>query len=267
MLEEEALLEVIILDTEEEGAALAARMIARQVREKPDSVLGLATGNSPVQVYRELVRMHREEGLDFSRVTTFNLDEYVGLGPDHPCSYKYFMRENLFRHVNLDPSRTHVPDGLATDIPAFCAEYERQIAEAGGIDLQLLGIGQDGHIAFNEPTSSLSSRTRLKTLTPLTVSANRVCFPEGEEMPTHVLTMGVGTIMEARQCVLLAFGARKAPAVGRMVEGPVTAMAPASVLQFHRSAVVILDEEASKHLALRNYFRDVYRNKPEWQRV
>lgn len=260
-------MEVIILDTEEEGALLAARLIARQVRGKPDSVLGLATGNSPVRVYRELARMHREEALDFRRVTTFNLDEYVGLGPDHSCSYKFFMREHLFRHVNLDPARTHVPDGMATDIPAFCAEYERKIVEAGGLDLQLLGIGQDGHIAFNEPTSSLASRTRLKTLTPLTVSANRQSFPEGEEIPTHVLTMGVGTIMEARQCVLLAFGARKAPAVQRMVEGPVTSMVPASALQFHRSTVVILDEDASRHLALRNYFRDVYRNKPDWQRV
>jgi len=213
------------------------------------------------------VRMHREEGLEFRRVTTFNLDEYVGLGPDHPCSYRRFMQEHLFGLVDLVPHRAHVPDGLTRDIPAFCADYERWIREAGGIDLQLLGLGQDGHIAFNEPTSSLASRTRLKTLTPLTVSANRQCFPEGEEVPMHVLTMGVGTIMEARRCLLLAFGARKAPAVGRMIEGPITSMVPASILQMHPCTTVILDDEASRHLGLRNYFKDVYRNKPDWQRV
>lgn len=258
-------MEVIILESAEEGSRLAARTLAKQVREKPDSVLGLATGNSPVKVYDELARMHREEGLDFSRVTTFNLDEYVGLGPDHPCSYRYFMEKHLFGRVNLQPSRTFVPDGLASDVPAFCREYEERIVEAGGIDLQLLGIGQDGHIAFNEPTSSLASRTRLKTLTPLTVSANRQCFPAGEEVPMHVLTMGVGTILEARRCLLLAFGNTKAPPVARMVEGPVTSMVPASALQWHRSVTVILDEPAASHLALRNYYRDVYRNKPSWQ--
>ena len=260
-------MEVIIVETEEEGALLAARMIRRQVEQKPGSVLGLATGSTPIRVYGELVRMHREEGLSFREATTFNLDEYVGLGPQHPCSYRFFMEEHLFRHVDLQPGRGHVPDGLATDIPAFCEDYERRIREAGGLDLQLLGLGQDGHIAFNEPTSSLASRTRLKTLTSRTVSANRQSFPEGEEVPTHVLTMGVGTIMEARRCLLVAFGDRKAPAVARMVEGPVTAMVPASALQFHPSTTVILDEEASRHLALRNYYKDVYRNKPDWQRV
>lgn len=259
-------MEVILVETETEGALLAARLIRRQVAGRPASVLGLATGSTPLPVYAELVRMHREEGLRFRECTTFNLDEYVGLGPDHPCSYRRYMEEHLFSRVDLDPQRTHVPDGLTPDIPAFCADYERRIAEAGGLDLQLLGLGPDGHLGFNEPTSSLSSRTRLKTLTAHTMSANRRSFPPGEEVPRHVLTMGLGTIMEARRCLLLAFGPRKAPAVARMVEGPVTAMVPASILQFHPRATVLVDEEAARHLTMRKYFRDVYRDKPDWQR-
>lgn len=259
-------MEVILVETEQEGALLAARIIRRQVVRQPGSVLGLATGSTPVPVYAELVRMHREEGLSFRQVTTFNLDEYVGLNPEHPCSYRHYMREHLFCRVDLQPELTHVPDGLTLDIPAFCADYERKIREAGGIDVQLLGLGQDGHIGFNEPTSSLSSRTRLKTLTAHTAAANRSCFPAGQEVPRHVLTMGVGTIMEARRCLLLAFGSRKAPAVARMIEGPVTAMVPASALQYHPCATVIVDEAAGRHLTMRRYFREVYRNKPEWQR-
>ncbi len=259
-------MEVILVETESQGAALAARILGRQVAARPDSVLGLATGSTPIPVYAELVRMHREEGLSFRRVTTFNLDEYVGLSPEHPCSYRHYMCQHLFSQVDLLPERTHVPDGQACDIPAFCADYEERIRRCGGIDLQLLGLGQDGHIGFNEPTSSLASRTRLKTLTAHTASANRACFPADQEVPRHVLTMGVGTIMEARRCLLLAFGPRKAPAVARMVEGPVTAMVPASALQYHPCATVIVDEAAGRHLAMRNYFREVYRNKPQWQR-
>ncbi len=234
-------MEVILVETEQEGALLAAHLIARQVRLRPDSVLGLATGATPIPIYAELVRMHREEGLSFRRVSTFNLDEYVGLASDHPASYRRYMQEHLFGRVDLAPERTHVPDGLAQDIPACCARYEEQIRMAGGVDLQLLGLGQDGHIGFNEPSSSLASRTRLKTLTPHTVAANRPGFPPGEAVPRHVLTMGIGTIMEARRCLLVAFGARKASAVARMVEGPLTAMVPASMLQMHPCATIIVD--------------------------
>lgn len=259
-------MEVILVETGQEGALLAAHLIARQVRLRPDSVLGLATGATPIPIYAELVRMHREEGLSFRRVSTFNLDEYVGLASDHPASYRRYMQEHLFGRVDLAPERTHVPDGLAQDIPACCARYEEQIRMAGGVDLQLLGLGQDGHIGFNEPSSSLASRTRLKTLTPHTVAANRPGFPPGEAVPRHVLTMGIGTIMEARRCLLVAFGARKASAVARMVEGPLTAMVPASMLQMHPCATIIVDEAAGRRLRMRRYYLDVYRRKPDWQK-
>jgi len=259
-------LEVILVETESQGASLAARILRRQVLSRSDPVLGLATGATPIPVYAELVRMHREEGLSFRQVTTFNLDEYVGLAPDHPASYRRYMQEHLFEKVDLAPERTHVPDGMALDIPACCARYEEQIRQAGGVDLQLLGLGQDGHIGFNEPSSSLASRTRLKTLTPHTVAANRPGFPTGQDVPRHVLTMGVGTIMEARRCLLVAFGAGKSNAVARMVEGPLTAMVPASILQMHPRATVVVDEAAGQNLRMGRYYRDVYRSKPGWQK-
>ncbi|HET8541716.1 MAG TPA: glucosamine-6-phosphate deaminase [Anaeromyxobacter sp.] len=259
-------MEVIILPSATEAALAAARVVARLVREKPHAVLGLATGETPRRLYEELVRAHREEGLDLSRVTTFNLDEYVGLDEAHPASYVRYMRENLFRHVNLRPDRTHVPDGRAADVDAACAAYEEAIRAAGGVDLQLLGLGADGHIGFNEPTSSLASRTRVKTLTAATREAIRAGLPAGEEAPRHVITMGIGTILEARRCVLVAFGARKAAAVAKAVEGPVTALVPASALQLHARTTVLLDEDAARQLALAAYYRDVHANKPAWQR-
>jgi glucosamine-6-phosphate deaminase len=259
-------MEVVILPSATEAALAAARIVARLVRARPHGVLGLATGETQRRLYAELVRAHREEGLDFARVTTFNLDEYVGLDDAHPGSYRRYMREALFRHVNLRPDHTHVPDGRAADVDAACAAYEAAIRAAGGIDLQLLGIGADGHIGFNEPTSSLASRTRVKTLTAATLEAIRAQLPPGEEPPHHVITMGIGTILEARRCVLLAFGARKAAAVAKMVEGPVTALVPASALQLHPQATVLLDEEAAARLALAAYYRDVHARKPAWQR-
>lgn len=249
------------------ASQLAARKIAALVRAKPTAVLGLATGGSPVAVYRELIRMHREEGLDFSQVTTFNLDEYVGLGPEHPASYFHFMGQHLFNHINIQPKRVHVPDGMAANVPASCKAYEAAIRDAGGIDLQLLGIGTDGHIAFNEPASSLASRTRIKTLTERTRRDNAPFFSEGEHIPYHVITMGVGTIMEAGEIVLLGFGAAKADAMAAAIEGPVTQMVPASVLQFHEHACFLLDEASASNLARADYYRHVYANKPVWQRV
>jgi len=237
----------------------------RLIRTKPNAVLGLATGSTPVALYCELIRMHREGGLDFSQVTTFNLDEYVGLAAKHPASYHHFMNENLFSHVNVRRDRIHIPDGTAKDIPAFCQEYEAAISRAGGMDLQLLGIGHDGHIGFNEPSSSLASRTRIKTLTENTVAANQRFFSSPQEVPQHVITMGVGTIMEARTCMLLAFGEGKAEAVAAMVEGPITAMCPASVLQLHPQAVLIIDEAAAGLLKRADYYRRVYANKPSFQ--
>ncbi|MDR3577926.1 MAG: glucosamine-6-phosphate deaminase, partial [Anaerolineaceae bacterium] len=177
------------------------------------------------------------------------------------------MDEHLFGHINVPADHIHIPDATAHDIPAHCEGYEGAIREAGGVDLQVLGVGHDGHIGFNEPTSSLASRTRIKTLTAGTLAANRRYFASEEEMPHHVITMGVGTIMDARTCLLLAFGAGKAEAVAALVEGPITAMCPASVLQMHRQAVVILDDEAARHLKRADYYRYVYAHKPSFQRT
>jgi glucosamine-6-phosphate deaminase len=246
---------------------MAAKTIAALVRRNPRAVLGLATGSTPLALYGELARMHREDGLDFSSVTTFNLDEYVGLSPGHPASYHAFMQDHLFRHINVKPSNIHIPDGLAEDIPAACAAYEEAIAAAGGIDVQVLGIGTDGHIGFNEPTSSLSSRTRIKTLTEQTRTDNARFFDSEAEIPRHVITMGIGTIMDSRTCLLLAFGRSKAEVVARTVEGPVTAMIPASALQFHRDARILVDEDAASLLAHGGYYRHVYDHKPSWQRI
>ena len=260
-------MEIIVQTTSETASLLAARHIARLVREKPGAVLGLATGNTPLLLYRELIRQHREEGLDFSRVTTFNLDEYVGLAPAHPASYHAFMHEHLFAHLNIPRARIHIPDGLATDIPASCRAYEDAVRAAGGIDLQVLGIGGDGHIGFNEPSSSLASRTRIKTITERTRRDNASAFGSLAEMPHHVITMGVGTIMDTRQVLLLAFGAKKADAIAAAVEGPITAMNPASILQMHPVAKCLLDEPAATKLTRLDYYRWVYQNKPEWQAI
>ena len=261
-------MEIIIQPTAHAASVIAARLIARQVREKPDSVLGFATGSTPIATYQELIRLHRVEGLDFSRVTTFNLDEYVGLNATHPASYHAFMDAHLFSHINVPRERIHIPDGMAADVPAECARFEAAIRAAGGIDLQLLGIGSDGHIGFNEPSSSLASRTRIKTLTELT-RANNARFFDGDltNVPLHCITMGVGTIMETRAVLLLAFGAGKAQAVAEAVEGPITAMNPASILQMHPVAKCLMDEPAASRLKKCEYYRWVFDNKPQWQRV
>lgn len=258
-------MEVILSSTPAEASLRAARLIAHQVRRKPDSVLGLATGSTPLRVYEELIRLHRDRGLSFCSATTFNLDEYIGLGPDHPHSYQAYMREHLFRHLDLPSGQTHIPDGLAEDVPQECADYEQRIREAGGIDLQILGIGTDGHIGFNEPISSLASRTRIKTLTPRTREDNARFFDRPEDVPHHVITMGIGTILDSRAIVLLAFGAAKAEAVAGMIEGPLTASNPASALQQHPRVHVFLDEAAAGRLTRTDYYRWVYEQKPAWQ--
>ena len=198
-------MEIIIQPNREAATEVAADIITKLLRRKPDAVLGLATGSTPQLLYRRLI----ERKLDWSRVTTFNLDEYLGLSTEHPQSYHHFMWSNLFSHINIRPENVHIPDGMTRNVAAFCEEYEQRIKAAGGIDLQLLGIGSDGHIGFNEPTSSLASRTRIKTLTENTRRDNARFFAEGEEVPKHVLTMGIGTIMEARVNLLLAFGDKR----------------------------------------------------------
>lgn len=258
-------MEVIILPDPREACKVAARLVARQIREKPASVLGLATGGTPIGLYEILAQMHRDDGLDFSKITAFNLDEYVGLDPAHPASYHRYMEEQFFSKVRVDRARMYIPDGLAKDVPGHCAAYEAAIRAAGGIDLQILGLGSDGHIGFNEPGSSLASRTRIKTLTDQTRRDNARFFSNPGEVPLHVVTMGLGTIMDSRMCLLLAFGKHKADAVARCVEGPVTASVPGSILQFHPRAKVLLDADSASRLERRDYFQYVYQNKPGWQ--
>jgi len=258
-------MEVVILPSPEAVGAHGARLVANLLARKPDAVLALPTGSTPRPLYAELVRMHREEGLSFARAATFNLDEYVGLPPDHPGSFRRYMHAALLRHVDLGPERAHFPDGVAADVPAACAAYEAAIAAAGGLDLVLLGIGEDGHIAFNEPTSSFGSRTRIKTLSAGTRAANQAAFG-AEPVPEHVLTMGIATILSARRCLLLACGARKAAALARAIEGPLTSMVLASALQLHPYATTLCDEPAARDLALAGYYREVYAAKPPWQR-
>ena len=258
-------MEVIIQPTPADAVRIAANLIAKAIRRKPNLVLGLATGGTPVMLYAELARMNREEGLDLSRVHTFNLDEYLGLPPDHPASYRRFMKENFFDRTNIDPRRTFVPDGMTPDISRHCHEYEELIKSMGGIDIQILGIGSDGHIGFNEPTSSLASRTRDKVLTEQTRRDNARFFKTSAEVPHACLTMGIGTILETRQCLLLAFGDGKADAVAGAVEGPVTSMIPASALQMHPDAKVFVDEPAAAKLKLRDYYDYAFRHSPALQ--
>jgi glucosamine-6-phosphate deaminase len=254
-------MEIIIQPDPESAAKSAARIFIKTIQANPKAVLGLATGSTPLPLYRELIAAK----LDWSGITTFNLDEYTGIGPGHPQSYHSFMSEHLFQHVNINPARIHIPDGLALDPEASCRNYEEKIRESGGIDLQLLGIGSDGHIGFNEPTSSLASRTRIKTLTERTRRDNARFFGSPQEVPLHVITMGIGTILETRRVVLLATGAGKADAIAGAVEGPVTAMNPASALQLHERAVICLDEAAASKLQRIDYYKWVYNNKPQWQ--
>ena len=245
---------VIIEKDYEAMSKRAAGFVAEIVRNKPDCVLGLATGSTPVGMYKELIRMHEEEGLDFARVTTFNLDEYYGVAPEHDQSYHYFMHDNLFNEINVSAANINVPSGTAPDVDAACAHYEQMIEEAGGIDIQVLGIGGDGHIAFNEPGSSLASRTRLVTLDEKTISDNARFFEKKEDVPLSAITMGVGTIMEARKCLILANGAKKAEVIAKAVEGPITSQITSSALQMHPDTIVIVDEEASTAFKRKEFY-------------
>ena len=258
-------MEVIIQPNEESAAALVARIVARELRANAHLVLGLATGKTMECVYRHLVRLHRDERLDFSLCSTFNLDEYVGLFPSDPNSYRHYMDHHLFRQVNIDARNTHLPNGLATDLDAECRQYEALIQRFGGIDLQLLGIGQAGHIGFNEPLSALRSRTRVKALTPTTLKQNAEHFGGEDRVPRRAITMGVGTILEARRCLMLATGETKADVIAQAVEGPITSMVTASSLQLHPRCTVIVDEASARKLKETDYYRWIFENEPEWQ--
>jgi len=260
-------MEVFVYKQYEEMSKTAAEEVADVLNAKPNAVLGMATGSTPLGVYLELVRMHQRGEIDFSHVTTFNLDEYVGLPITHAQSYHRFMHENFFRHVNIPPQNIHIPSGTTTNYRAFCDWYERRIVDCGGIDLQIVGIGSDGHIAFNEPGSSLRSRTRLKTLAKQTIDDNARFFDRPEDVPIYAITMGVGTIMEARQILMLANGVKKADAVAAAVEGPVTAMITASALQMHPNTKAFLDEAAASKLKMREYYDWIQFHKPGAPRV
>jgi len=257
-------MKLVIQPDAKHAEGLVASLIAKALREKPSLVLGLATGRTMEPVYKDLVRMHREEGLDFSLCRTFNLDEYIGLPPDHPGSYRYYMDHHLFNHINIDKRNTFLPDGMAEDIPASCLCYEERMEACGGVDLQLLGIGADGHIGFNEPLSALGSRTRDISLDPSTLAVNSKLFKNPEEMPKRAITMGVGTILDAGETLLLVTGAAKAGILAKAVEGPVTSMISASALQFHPHCRVIVDEEAAAKLEGQAYYRWMFENEPEW---
>lgn len=256
----------VVIAPAEELAVLAADAIEALLRRDPATVLGLATGSSPLKVYDELARRHREEGLSFAQARGFMLDEYVGLDAGHPQRYRNVIETEIASRVAWPADQVSGPDGLAEDIPAACAAYEQSITDAGGVDLQLLGIGTDGHIAFNEPGSSLASRTRIKTLTAQTRVDNARFFDDDvEQVPTHCLTQGLGTIMQARHLVLLATGRGKAEAVHQLVEGPISAMWPGTVMQLHPHATVLVDDAAASRLQLGDYYRQTFASKPDWQ--
>jgi glucosamine-6-phosphate deaminase len=242
---------VVIRPDKEEASNQAAKIVADQVRRKPDSVLGLPTGNTPLPMYAELIRLHREEGLNLSSTVTFNLDEYFGLSRDHPQSFYRYIYENFLDYVNIERENAHIPDGAAKDFRQTSAEYEAAIKNAGGIDLQILGLGRTGHIGFNEPTSSLASRTRLKTLSDETINDNSKI---SGDIPTVAITMGIATILEAKRILLLAFGDSKAEAVAKAIEGPISSSCSASALQMHPQVTFILDEAAASRLTHRSYY-------------
>ena len=256
-------MEVIIQPDYEQVCAEAADIIKEAWKRKHDLVLGLATGKTPLGLYKKLVDLHKEGEMDFASVTAFNLDEYLGLGERHPQSFAYYMDQNLLGQVNIRKENVHHLDGRPADIEAHCRAYEEKIKSVGGIDVQILGIGTNGHIAFNEPGSSLSSRTRLKILTRETVEANRPFFEREQDVPRFCLTMGIGTILETNSVLLLASGKDKAEVVSRAVEGPVMASVPASALQLHPRAKFVIDEAAASKLVNGLYYRWAYENK-DW---
>lgn len=239
-------MKLIVVNNYEELSKVAAKEFSKIIKEKENAVLGLATGGSPVGMYKELIRMYEQKELNFSKITTVNLDEYIGLNPEHNQSYRYFMNNNLFNHINIDKSNTFVPNGLAEDLEAQCKEYDQKISELGGIDIQLLGVGNNGHIAFNEPNSELSSGTHIISLTDNTIEANARFFDNIDDVPRKAITMGVGGIMKAKKIILIASGESKAEAIKGIFSGKITTANPATMLQMHRDVTIIVDEAAAK---------------------
>lgn len=248
-------MKVIILDKPEDVAHYSAEMIRRTVVRKPNATLGLATGSSPIESYRELVRAYRRGSVSFQACRCFNLDEYIGIDGKNKHSYRHFMQENLFKFIDIPNQNTHIPNGMASDLDGEALSYEEGIRAAGGIDLQLLGIGNNCHIGFNEPGSSLSSRTRAKALTCDTMNANSRFFNKEENQPNMALTMGIGTILEARKILLIATGEKKSLAIKQCIEGPISAFFPGSALQQHADSTIVIDEAAASLLNGRDYYK------------
>jgi len=254
-------MEVIITSNYDEICEEAARIIHRAWKRKNNLVLGLATGKTPLGVYKKIIELYHKREMDFSQVVAFTLDEYMGLEEDHPQSFSNYMKKNFYQHINIKKENIFQLEGKPANIETHCMEYEEKIKNSGGIDVQILGIGRNGHIGFNEPSSSLASRTRVKTLSQETIEDNARFFNNRKDVPRFCLTMGIGTVMDAKMIILLASGKNKSEAILKSIEGPVTASVPASVLQLHPQAKIIVDEEASSLLARKDYYKWVYQNK------
>jgi len=257
-------MDIIVRKDADAAADLVAKLTAKAINEKPALTLGLATGRTMEIVYDKIVALHKAGKVDFSKASSFNLDEYIGLAPEDENSYRSYMNKFLFDRVNIDKSKTNIPNGLAADAKAECQRYEDAIAKCGGIDFQLLGIGMNGHIGFNEPMSSFSSLTSAKSLNKATIEVNEKLFPKPEMMPRRAITMGVKTILNTRKAVLLATGDSKADIIAKAIEGPMAASCTASALQMHENCIVVLDEAAAKNLKMRDYYDWVFQSDPEW---
>lgn len=241
-------MQVFVYKNEAEVGKAAGMIVASEILKKPDCILGLATGSTPIPTYQEMIRMNREGILDFSKVRSFNLDEYIGLSPEHVCSYRRFMNEQLFDHINIDKANTHVPCGIGADHEADAKAYDAAVEAAGGIDLQILGIGHDGHIGFNEPGDEFVSGTNIVTLTDMTIDANTRFFEKREDVPRQAITLGNRNIMAAKRIILLATGKGKARAIAQAIKGNITPKMPASLLQVHPNVQFLLDEDAASEL-------------------
>jgi glucosamine-6-phosphate deaminase len=259
--------EVIVAQNQADASSIVAEHIAKKIIEKPNFVLGLATGSTPLALYEKLTEIIKERQIDVSQVQGFALDEYVGLPKEHPESYYSVIKKAVVEPMGLDPAKIHTPSGDFGTVETAGEYYEAQIKIAGGVDLQILGVGTDGHIGFNEPGSSLASRTRIKTLTQKTREDNARFFDSIDQVPHHCVTQGIGTILEARHLVLLAFGENKAEAIAGCVEGPITSLNPASALQLHPHSTVLLDAAAASQLKYKDYYQYAYDNKPAWQGI
>ena len=258
-------MQVIIRPTKDDACDLAAAIVEKRIRTYADSVIGFATGQTMELLYSKLEQKCNNENLDFSLIRSYNLDEYIGIPPEDKNSYRHYMNEHLFDKVNIDNRNTHLPLGMAEDLKEECQKYEWSIRANGGIDFQILGLGKAGHIGFNEPLSALKSRTRDKSLTPETIKQNEGLFDKPEDMPRRAITMGVGTILEAKHILFLVTGHTKADMLAKAVEGPITSMISATALQLHENCTVIVDEHAAANLKCTEYYKWIFENEPEWE--